>query len=150
MVQENDMAPDFELEADDGSTVRLSALRGRKVIVYFYPRADTPGCTTQACELRDSAPRIDEKNAVVLGISPDTVEELVKFRDKFDLNFRLLADPDHAVCEAYGVWKERSIFGKRKMGVERSTFVVDEEGRVERALRGVSAEGHAELVLEGL
>jgi thioredoxin-dependent peroxiredoxin len=150
MVEENDIAPDFELPADDGSTVRLSALRGRKVVLYFYPRADTPGCTTQACDLRDSAPRIEERNAVVLGVSPDPVEELVKFRDKFDLNFRLLADEDHAVAEAYGVWKERSIFGKRKMGVERSTFVIDEEGRVERALRAVSAQEHAELVLGDL
>jgi thioredoxin-dependent peroxiredoxin len=150
MVEENDLAPDFELPADDGSTVRLADLTGRKVVLYFYPRADTPGCTVQACELRDSAPRIDERNAVVLGVSPDPVEELVKFREKFDLNFRLLADEDHRVAEAYGVWKERSSFGRKRMGIERSTFVIDEEGRVERALRDVSARGHAELVLGGL
>ncbi len=150
MVQQNDPAPDFELPADDGSCVRLSELRGRKVILYFYPRADTPGCTIEACEFRDALPRIDEGGAVVLGISPDPVEDLRKFREKHDLNFRLLADEDHQVAEAYGVWKEKTMYGRKYMGVERSTFVIDEQGRIARAYYKVKPEGHAAEVLQGL
>jgi peroxiredoxin Q/BCP len=150
MLQENDPAPDFTLTADDGSTVRLSELRGRKVILYFYPRADTPGCTVEACEFRDALPRIEEEGAVVLGISPDPVKDLAKFRDKYDLNFRLLADEDHQAAEEYGVWKEKSMFGKKYMGVERSTFVIDEEGRIARAFHQVKPQGHAAEVLQEL
>ncbi|CAN5709635.1 MAG: thioredoxin-dependent thiol peroxidase [Gemmatimonadota bacterium] len=150
MLQENDPAPDFNLTADDGSTVRLSELRGRKVILYFYPRADTPGCTVEACEFRDALPRIEEEGAVVLGISPDPVKDLAKFRDKYDLNFRLLADEDHQAAEEYGVWKEKSMFGKKYMGVERSTFVIDEEGRIARAFHQVKPQGHAAEVLQEL
>lgn len=150
MLQENDPAPDFILTADDGSTVRLSELRGRKVILYFYPRADTPGCTVEACEFRDALPRIEEEGAVVLGISPDPVKDLAKFRDKYDLNFRLLADEDHQAAEEYGVWKEKSMFGKKYMGVERSTFVIDEEGRIARAFHQVKPQGHAAEVLQEL
>ncbi|CAN5618204.1 thioredoxin-dependent thiol peroxidase [soil metagenome] len=150
MLQENDPAPDFTLAADDGSTVRLSELRGRKVILYFYPRADTPGCTVEACEFRDALPRIEEEGAVVLGISPDPVKDLAKFRDKYDLNFRLLADEDHQAAEEYGVWKEKSMFGKKYMGVERSTFVIDEEGRIARAFHQVKPQGHAAEVLQEL
>ncbi|MGI9179919.1 MAG: thioredoxin-dependent thiol peroxidase [Longimicrobiaceae bacterium] len=150
MLQENDLAPDFTLADDDGSTVRLSELRGRKVILYFYPRADTPGCTVEACEFRDALPRIEEEGAVVLGISPDPVKDLAKFRDKYDLNFRLLADEDHQAAEEYGVWKEKSMFGKKYMGVERSTFVIDEEGRIARAFHQVKPQGHAAEVLQEL
>jgi thioredoxin-dependent peroxiredoxin len=132
MIQEGDQAPDFTLPADDGSTVTLSSFRGKKVIVYFYPKDDTSGCTAQACEFRDILPRIDEAGAVVLGISPDPVKSHVKFRDKYDLNFPLLADEDHAVAEAYGVWVEKSMYGRTYFGIERSTFLIDEEGRFRR------------------
>lgn len=147
MISENDLAPDFELPADDGSTVRLSALRGQRVILFFYPRADTPGCTVEACDFGTLMPQISERGALVFGISPDPVKDVRKFREKFDLPYRLLADEDHAVAEAYGVWKEKQMFGRKYMGVDRSTFLVDAEGRVERALLGVSAEGHAADVL---
>lgn len=149
-LQENDLAPDFELTADDGSQVRLSNLRGNRVILFFYPRADTPGCTTEACEFRDLTPQIQEKGAVVLGISPDPVDAVRKFREKFNLPFRLLADSDHAIAEAYGVWGEKSMYGKTYMGVERTTFLIDEEGRIARIFRKVSPKGHAEEVLHGL
>jgi peroxiredoxin Q/BCP len=146
----HDPAPDFELPADDGSPVRLSDLRGKKVILYFYPRADTPGCTIEACEFRDLTPRIDERNATVLGVSPDPVEDVRKFREKFALPFRLLADADHEVAEAYDVWKERTIFGKTMMGAERTTYVIDEKGKIADVFEKVSAEGHASQVLERL
>lgn len=144
------MAPDFELPADDGSTVRLSQLRGRKVVLYFYPKDDTPGCTKQACGIRDEYDDFLAKGAVVLGVSPDPVEAHVRFRHKYGLPFRLLADEDHAVAEAYGVWKRKSMYGKKYWGIERSTFVIGEDGRVERALRKVSPRSHAADVLAAL
>jgi thioredoxin-dependent peroxiredoxin len=147
MLQENDTAPAFELRADDGSTVRLSDYRGRKVVLFFYPRASTPGCTIEACEFRDRLPDFSSRDAVVFGVSPDPVEELVTFRDEQRLSYRLLSDPDHSTAEAYGVWKEKTNFGRTYMGVERSTFVIDEEGRVAKAYRRVSPEGHAAEVL---
>jgi len=146
MIQEGDMAPGFELPADDGSTVSLEALRGQKVILYFYPKDDTSGCTTQACEFRDSLPRIEEEGAVVLGVSPDPVDSHRKFKDKYDLNFPLLADEDHSVAEAYGVWKEKSMFGNKYWGVERSTFLIDEDGKLAKVWRRVRPKGHAEKV----
>lgn len=146
MIEEGGLAPDFTLPADDGSQVRLSDLRGRRVVLYFYPKDDTSGCTAQACELRDDRARFDALDAVVLGVSPDPVSSHVKFRDKYDLNFPLLADEDHAVSEAYGVWKEKSMYGRTYMGIERSTFVIDPEGRVEKAWRKVKARGHSEMV----
>jgi thioredoxin-dependent peroxiredoxin len=146
MIGQGDEAPDFTLPSDDGSEVRLSDFRGRRVVLYFYPKDDTSGCTAQACELRDDLPRFEALDAVVMGVSPDPVSSHVKFRDKYDLNFPLLADEDHAVAEAYGVWKEKSMYGRTYMGIERSTFVIDPEGRIEQAWRNVKARGHSELV----
>jgi peroxiredoxin Q/BCP len=123
-------APDFAVQADDGATVRLSALRGQRVVLYFYPKDDTPGCTTQACGFRDNYVEITEKDAVVFGISPDGVNSHVKFRTKFNLPFRLLADEDHQVAELYGVWGEKSMYGKKYLGIIRSHFVVDAEGKI--------------------
>ena len=150
LVAKGDRAPDFTLPSDDGGDVTLSALRGRKVVLYFYPKDDTPGCTTQACDLRDAMPTFQGLDAVVLGVSPDSVASHGKFRDKFGLNYPLLADEDHRVAEAYGVWKEKNMYGRKLMGVERSTFLIDEDGRIEEAWRKVSPKGHAELVAEAL
>jgi len=150
MIKEGDQAPDFELPADDGSQVRLSALRGKRVVLYFYPKDNTSGCTTQACDLRDNLQRIDEGGAVVLGVSPDSISSHEKFRDKYDLNFPLLADEDHEVAEAYGVWKEKSMYGRKYWGIERSTFIIDEEGVVTEAWRKVKPKGHAEKVAMAL
>jgi thioredoxin-dependent peroxiredoxin len=149
MPKENEMAPDFELQADDGSTVRLSDLRGRKVVLYFYPKDNTPGCTKQACELRDRFGELQER-AEILGVSPDSVQKHQRFREKYGLPFRLLADTEHEVAEAYGVWKRKSMFGKKYWGNERTTFVIDEEGRIARVFPQVKPDAHAELVLEAL
>jgi peroxiredoxin Q/BCP len=136
--QVGDMAPDFELPADTGETIRLSALRGQRVILYFYPKDDTSGCTTQACGFRDAYPEISEHNAVVLGISPDSAASHQKFKTKHDLPFLLLVDEQHGVAEAYGVWGEKKMYGKSYMGIIRSHFVIDEEGRVRDAQVKVS------------
>jgi peroxiredoxin Q/BCP len=151
-LNEGEQAPDFELANQDGEPVRLSSLRGQTVVVYFYPKADTPGCTTQACAIRDRQPEFDDAGAVVLGISPDPVARLRKFADKYGLPFTLLSDEDHAVAEAYGVWVHKPARGymKARMGIERSTFVVGPDGKLERVLRNVKAQGHDELVLSGL
>lgn len=125
-----DSAPDFSLPSDSGATVHLSDFRGKRVVVYFYPADDTPGCTTQACGFRDAYPQIEEQNAVVLGISPDGVDSHRKFKSKYNLPFILLADENHAVAEAYGVWGIKSMFGKTHMGVIRSHFVIDEAGKI--------------------
>ncbi|TVP45473.1 MAG: thioredoxin-dependent thiol peroxidase [Gemmatimonadales bacterium] len=146
MVQEGDLAPDFTLSSDEGPPVTLSELRGSRVILYFYPKDDTSGCTAQACEFRDTLPRISESGATVLGVSPDSVTSHGKFRAKHDLNFPLLADEDHQVAEAYGVWTEKSMYGRKYWGIERSTFLIDEEGRIAKAWRKVKAKGNAELV----
>jgi peroxiredoxin Q/BCP len=150
MVDKGDLAPDFALPADDGSTVRLSGLRGSRVVLYFYPKDDTSGCTIQACELRDDLPAFEALDVRVLGVSPDPVSSHVRFRDKYDLNFPLLADEDHAVAEAYGVWAEKSMYGRRYMGIERSTFVIDPDGVIEAVWRKVKARGHADLVRDHL
>ena len=150
MLKPNDTAPDFELQADDDSTIRLSDLRGRKVVLYFYPKDDTPGCTIEACEFRDHVEELDANGAVVLGVSPDSVESHRKFRDKYGLDFRLLADTDHKVAEAYGVWQEKKNYGRTYWGVARTTFLIDEEGRIARVFEKVKPAGHAAEVLEAL
>jgi peroxiredoxin Q/BCP len=144
------VAPDFALPADDETTVRLSDLRGRRVVLYFYPKDDTPGCTTQACGFRDNYVEIAETNAVVFGISPDGVKSHVKFRTKFDLPFRLLADEEHKVAELYGVWGEKSMYGKTYFGIIRSHFVVDEEGRIADVRYHVSPEESVQSALAAL
>jgi peroxiredoxin Q/BCP len=150
MPELNRVAPDFSLPADDGTTVRLKALRGQPVVLYFYPKDDTSGCTVEACEFRDLFPRFKKSKAVVLGVSPDPVKSHVKFKAKYDLPFTLLADEDHAVCEAYDVWKEKSMYGRKYMGVERSTFLIDAKGKLVRAWIKVTPKGHAEEVAEAV
>ncbi|MSR21294.1 MAG: thioredoxin-dependent thiol peroxidase [Gemmatimonadetes bacterium] len=149
-VEKGSPAPDFTLASDQGGAVTLSALRGKKVVLYFYPKDDTPGCTIQACDFRDAQPTFAGLDAVVLGISADSVESHGKFRGKFGLTFPLLADEDHAVCEAYGVWVEKSMYGRTFMGIERSTFLIDEDGVVIEAWRKVTPKGHAEMLVEVL
>jgi peroxiredoxin Q/BCP len=150
MVDKGNVAPDFTLPTDGGDPIRLSSLLGRKVVIYFYPKDDTPGCTTQACDLRDALPRFEGVDAVVLGVSPDSVASHRKFREKYGLNFPLLSDESHAVAEAYGVWVEKSMYGRTYMGVERSTFLIGEDGRVLDVWRKVKPTGHAELVAAAL
>ena len=150
MVEEGKPAPDFELGSDTGETVRLSSLRGKPVVLYFYPADDTPGCTKQACGIRDSYDSFRERGAVVLGVSPDDEGSHRRFKSKYELPFTLLADPRHEVAEEYGVWVEKQRAGKRSMGIERSTFVIDPQGRVARVLRRVDPETHADEVLEAL
>jgi thioredoxin-dependent peroxiredoxin len=150
MIEEGLPAPDFELATDAGERVRLSELRGRPVVLYFYPVDDTPGCTRQACEIRDEWSRFRERGAVVLGVSPDDETSHARFRDKYSLPFTLLADREHEVAEEYGVWVERNRYGRKSMGIDRSTFVIDEDGNVAKILRRVKPEGHAERVLEAL
>ena len=150
MVETGQQAPEFTLPDQTGEPVRLSDLRGQKVVVYFYPKADTPGCTTQACGIRDHTEEYDAAGAVVLGISPDTVDDVRKFADKFDLRFHLLADADHAVADAYGVWVEKTNYGRTYWGNERTTFVLDAEGRVTDVLRKVKPAQHDDLVLSAL
>jgi thioredoxin-dependent peroxiredoxin len=150
MVDVGDTAPDFKLANQDGEEVALSDLRGGKVVLYFYPRADTPGCTTQACGVRDHAPDYEAADATVLGVSPDTVKKVQKFHAKQSLNFDLLADPDHEVAERYGVWVEKSMYGKKYWGNERTTFVIGPDGKVAAVLRKVKPAQHDELVLAEL
>ena len=150
MIEEGKPAPDFELQSDSGEPVKLSELRGRPVVLYFYPKDDTPGCTTEACEFRDAYDVFRERGAEVLGVSPDDIASHQKFKSKHELPFTLLADPDHAVAEKYGVWGERKFAGKTYMGINRSTFIIDEEGKVARAMRGIKPAGHAAQVLDSL
>ena len=150
MIAEGERAPDFTLPDQDGEEVTLSGLAGRPVVLYFYPRADTPGCTIQACGIRDHLPAYEETGAVVLGVSPDPVAAVKKFHDKQGLNFTLLADADHAVCDLYGVWGEKSMYGKKFWGASRSTFVIDPEGTVATVIPKVSPKTHDEVVLAAL
>lgn len=142
-----DQAPDFTLDSDDDGEVSLSDLRGQKVILYFYPKDMTPGCTTQACDFRDNMETFEEKGYRVLGVSPDPVERHEKFRGKHDLNFTLLADPEHDVAQAYGVWREKKNYGKTYTGIVRSTFFIDEEGKIAEIQDNVRAKGHVERLL---
>jgi thioredoxin-dependent peroxiredoxin len=150
MVTEGQEAPDFELTSDSGERVRLSQFRGRPVVLYFYPKDDTPGCTAQACGIRDTFEDFEQSGAVVLGVSPDEESSHVKFKQKYGLPFTLLADPEHEVADEYGVWGERKYMGKTYWGVERSTFLIDENGRVSKVMRRVKPDTHADQVLAAL
>ena len=150
MIEQGQEAPDFELPDQDGRAVKLSDLRGRPVVAYFYPRADTPGCTVQACSVRDHRDDYAAFDAVVLGISPDPVKAVKRFHERHDLGFTLLADSDHAVAERYGVWVERSLYGRRYWGVSRTTFVIDGDGTVVHVIPKASPKSHDEEVLGAL
>ena len=150
MVEEGKPAPTFTLRSDTGEDVSLASLRGQPVVLYFYPRDDTPGCARQACGIRDEWREFERRGAVVLGVSPDNPTKHTKFRDKYGLPFTLLADEDHSVAEAYGVWVEKSMLGKKYMGIERSTFVIDAGGNVARVMRRVKPDTHAGDVLATL
>lgn len=150
MLAPGDHAPDFELPDQNGDRVRLSSLRGKTVVLYFYPKADTPGCTAQACGVRDHRADYQQAGAVVLGVSPDQVKAVSKFDLKYGLGFPLLADSDHSVAEAYGVWVEKSMYGRTYMGNERTTFVIDAEGKIKDVLRQVKPGEHDQLVLDAL
>ena len=149
-MREGRKAPAFNLPDQDGNKVSLSDLAGEAVVLYFYPKADTPGCTTQACGIRDRAADYDAAGARVLGISPDPVDAIAKFAGKHSLDFTLLADPDHQVAETYGTWVEKSMYGKRYMGVQRATFIVDADGKLAKVFRRVSPKTHDEQVLAAL
>jgi len=150
MIEPGTTAPDFELPDQDGNPVRLSSLRGRPIVLYFYPKADTPGCTTQACGIRDHSADYAAAGAVVVGVSPDPVKAVKKFHGGQSLDFTLLADEDHAVCELYGVWGEKSMYGKTYMGASRSTFIIDPDGTVAKVFPKVSPKTHDEVVLKAL
>jgi peroxiredoxin Q/BCP len=150
MVEEGKPAPDFELTSDSGETVSLASLRGKPVVLYFYPKDDTPGCTAQACGIRDAWGEFKRAGAVVLGVSPDDAASHAKFKEKYGLQFPLLADPDHAVAEEYGVWGEKHLYGKTYMGIVRSTFVIDADGTVTKVMRKVKPDTHADDVLTAL
>jgi peroxiredoxin Q/BCP len=150
VLSEGDAAPDFTLPDQEGNPVTLSELRGQTVVLYFYPRADTPGCTTQACGIRDHSADYEGIDARVIGVSPDPVAAVRKFDDKFGLGFTLLADEDHAVADAYGTWSEKRMYGKTYWGVQRATFIIDAEGRIAKVFPKVSPKTHDEVVLEAL
>ncbi len=147
MVEEGKPAPDFELRSDAGESVSLSSLRGKPVVLYFYPKDDTPGCTAQACAIRDAWGEFERAGAQVVGISPDDEASHVRFKEKYRLPFTLLADPEHSTAEDYGVWVERSMADKTFMGVERSTFVIDADGKIAKVMRSVTPDTHADEVL---
>ena len=150
MIEEGQKAPDFTLPDQDGNEVTLSELRGKPVVLYFYPRADTPGCTTQACGVRDHRADYSKADAIVLGVSPDPVAKVKRFYDKHELGFTLLADEDHAVCELYGTWAEKSMYGKKYWGALRATFVIDAGGKVAKVFPKVSPKAHDDQVLAAL
>jgi peroxiredoxin Q/BCP len=150
MPEAGQQAPDFTLPDQNGNEVKLADLRGETVVLYFFPRADTPGCTTQACGVRDRGAEYRAAGARVIGVSPDTVEAEKKFADKFDLDFTLLADADHSVAEAYGAWGEKSMYGKKYMGILRNTYIIDAKGKIARVLPKVQPKKHDDLVLKAL
>ena len=148
MPKTSEPAPDFTLPDQGGRDVSLRDFRGRKVVLYFYPKDDTSGCTTQACDLRDRTSELEARGAVVLGVSPDSPRSHTKFREKYQLPFTLLADEDHSVAEAYDVWKEKSMYGRKYWGNERTTFIIDEEGRIAHVLPKVKPAEHVDQILE--
>ncbi len=150
MVEEGTQAPDFELTSDEGAKVKLSDFRGQPVVLYFYPKDDTPGCTVEACQFRDEYAEFQSRGAVILGVSPDDEASHVAFKEKYELPFLLLADSDHAVAETYGVWGEKKFAGKTYEGIKRSTYVIDAEGKVAKAMPNVKPDGHPEKVLAAL
>ena len=150
MLTEGDPAPDFELATDGGGSTKLSDLLGKRVVLYFYPKDDTSGCTKQACGFRDNQAALAEQNAIVIGVSPDGVASHDRFRDKYDLNFPLLSDPDHVVAEAYGAWGKKKMYGREYEGIIRSTFVIDAEGRIEKVYAKAKAAENPQQVLEDL
>lgn len=143
-------APAFSLKDDRGTTVKLSDYKGKPVVLYFYPKDDTPGCTKEACAFRDASKSLEKLGAVVLGVSADDVASHAKFRDKYTLNFPLLADTEHQVAEAYGAWREKNMYGKKSMGIQRSTFLIDAKGKVAQVWKRVQVDGHDSQVLEAL
>ena len=147
-VAEGEAAPDFELPATGGRTVSLAALKGKPFILYFYPKADTPGCTKEACAFQEAAPRLEEVGLDVIGVSPDKIKPIEKFADKYKLTFPLASDESHAVAETYGTWVEKSMYGRHYMGMERSTFLVGSDGKIAKVWRKVSVTGHAAAVLK--
>ena len=149
-LDEGSKAPDFTLSADDGSKIKLSALRGSPVVLYFYPKDDTPGCTKEACAFRDQQQALTKLGAKVLGVSPDDLASHGKFRDKFKLNFPLLADADHKVADKYGAWREKNMYGKKSMGIQRSTYLIDADGKIAKVWKRVRVDGHDAEVLEAL
>jgi thioredoxin-dependent peroxiredoxin len=150
VIEEGQVAPDFELASDSGETVKLSGLRGKPVVLYFYPKDDTPGCTAQACGIRDAYGEFEQAGAVVLGVSPDSESSHVKFKEKYGLPFTLLADADHAVADLYGVWGEKKFAGRTYLGVFRSTFVIGADGTVNKVMHDVKPASHADDVLAAL
>jgi peroxiredoxin Q/BCP len=149
-LKEGDTAPAISLETDSAQPFTLASLMGKNVVLYFYPKADTPGCTKEACEFRDTTKKFTKANTVIVGVSPDASKSQAKFKEKFDLPFVLLADVDHKTSEDYGVWKEKSMYGKKYMGVERTTFVIDPKGKIKKIFPKVKVEGHAEEVLAAI
>lgn len=149
-LEEGAKAPAFTLVADDGKKVKLADFKGKPVVLYFYPKDDTPGCTKEACAFRNKAADLKKLGAVVLGVSPDDTKSHGKFRDKFNLNFPLLSDPDHAVAEQFGAWREKNMYGKKSMGIARSTFIIGGDGLIKKVWKAVKVDGHDEHVLAAL
>jgi len=149
-IEEGAKAPAFTLKADDGSKVKMSELKGQPVVIYFYPKDDTPGCTKEACAFRDRSGELTKLGATVFGVSPDSVESHVKFKQKYKLNFPLLADEDHEVAEKFGAWREKNMYGKKSMGIQRSTFLLDATGKVAKVWKKVSVDGHDQQVIDAL
>jgi peroxiredoxin Q/BCP len=150
MLKEGDQAPDVRVRTDSGDEFQLSSLKGKRVVLYFYPRADTPGCTIEACEFRDDLKAFSKKGAVIVGVSPDKPAAQAKFKQKYGLTFTLLADEEKAAAQAYGVWREKNMYGKKVMGIVRTTFLISPDGKIEKIYENVKAKGHAGEVLAGL
>lgn len=150
MLKVGDKAPEFKLIADNGESVSLKHYRGKKIVLYFYPKDMTSGCTTEACDLRDNIKKLDKKNAVVIGVSPDDTKSHLKFKDKYDLPFTLLSDESKKMLEDYGVWQEKSMYGRKYMGVVRTTFIIDEKGKIEKIFEKVKVERHVDEILASL